>query len=145
MRIEIKIDETCKEPHVLICVDRVTDEVNELIKKLSDACPKTIAGFRDDCISLLEQQAIIRFYAANQKVYAQTESGEYLVKPRLYELESSLGGSFVRISNSEIINLRKVLNLDMNLSGTICVRFSGNVTTYVSRRYVARIKSILGI
>ena len=45
----------------------------------------------------------------------------------------------------KIINLNKVRNFDLNFTGTICVEFINHSKTYVSRRYVAKIKKILGI
>ncbi|MEG0366555.1 MAG: LytTR family DNA-binding domain-containing protein, partial [Coprobacillus sp.] len=70
----------------------------------------------------------------------------YLLKLRLYELEQRLSQSkFVRISHSEIINLNEVINFDLSFTGTIQVKLSNNNMTYVSRRYVSRIKKILGI
>lgn len=32
MKIEIKIDENCVEPKVLIVTDKVTDGINEIVK-----------------------------------------------------------------------------------------------------------------
>jgi len=51
----------------------------------------------------------------------------------------------VRISNSEIINLRKVKAFDLSLAGTIQVSLLNGTVTYVSRRYVPKIKQVLGI
>lgn len=34
---------------------------------------------------------------------------------------------------------------DLSFTGTICVRLSNGMTTYVSRRYVPKLKKILGI
>ena len=68
---------------------------------------------------------------------AVTGKGEYTVRIRLYEIEERLNpGQFVRISNSEIINLKKVKNFDLSFTGTICVELVNGMTTYVSRRYV---------
>ncbi|MEE3499403.1 MAG: LytTR family DNA-binding domain-containing protein, partial [Ruminococcus bromii] len=44
-----------------------------------------------------------------------------------------------------IINLKKVRNFDLSLSGTICVTLSDGTATYVSRRYVSKIKKVLGL
>ena len=52
---------------------------------------------------------------------------------------------FIRISNSELINLKKVRNFDLSFVGTICVSLSDDTVSYVSRRYVAKIKQVLGI
>ncbi len=75
-----------------------------------------------------------------------TAKGEYLLRMRLYEAEERLDQTrFVRISNSEIINLKMAKRFDLSFSGTICVNLAGGQTAYVSRRYVAKIKRLLGI
>jgi len=146
MQIEIKLDDSYKEPKVIILTDSVTEEVNELIKKLSTNEPQVITGFQDDNLEILDPADIIRVYASNGKVYAKTQKGEYVLRLRLYELESRLNkDSFVRISNSEIINLKKVKNFDLSFVGTICVSLSDDTVSYVSRRYVTKIKQVLGI
>lgn len=146
MQVEIKIDGTCKEPKIIVLTDRMTDEIDELVRKLSETSPTMLAGFRGGTLEVLEQSKISRIYAASGKVYAVADSGEYTLRLRLYELEKRLDRScFVRISNSEIINLKKVRGFDLSLAGTICVRLMDGAVTYVSRRYVARIKKVLGI
>ena len=59
--------------------------------------------------------------------------------------EKLSGRKFVRISNSEIINLNKTANFDLSFVGTIQVKLKNGDTTFVSRRYVSEIKKILGI
>lgn len=146
MQIEIKIDSSCKETKVIVVTDKMDEEVHQIIKKLSEENSGMIAGFRNDTLELLDPQQMIRVYASGGKVYAVTEDGEYTLRLRLYEMEERLDKScFVRISNSEIINLKKVKSFDLSFSGTICVSLSGGTVTYVSRRYVARIRKVLGI
>lgn len=146
MQIEIKIDEGCKEPKIIVVTDKMTDEISAIIKKLSDEQPKMLAGFKNDTVEVLEPENINRIFASNGLVLAGTNHGEYVLRLRLYELEQRLdGNTFVRISNSEIINLKKVKGFDFSFAGTICVTLSDGTVTYVSRRYVARIKQVLGI
>lgn len=146
MQVEIKLDSTCAETKVIVVTDKMTEEVQQLVKRLSEEAPSLLVGVRDEHVCLLEQAQIIRIYAAAGKVYAVSENGEYALRLRLYELEERLDkNSFVRISNSEIINLKKVKGFDLRLAGTICVTLSDGTVTYVSRRYVARIRKILGI
>ena len=146
MQIEIKIDDSCKDPKIIVVTNEMTDEINLLLKKLSEDTPQIIAGFSSNAVTILEQEEIIRVYAEDGKVISITTKGEYNVRLRLYELEERLDKSrFVRISNSEIINLRKVKGFDLSFSGTICVKLSNGASTYVSRRYVAKIKQVLGI
>ena len=146
MDIEIKIDPEYEMPKVIILTDKVTDEVNAIVSRLSEEAPKVIAGFREDVLRIIEPDEIKRIYSSGGKVFAETDNGEYLLRQRLYEMEERLDNSrFVRISNSEIINLQRVRCFDMNLVGTICVSFTDSGTTYVSRRYVTKIKKILGV
>lgn len=146
MKVEIKIDSSCTEPKIIIMTDSITETVNSIVQKLSENVPKIISGSKDDKIEVLDQNELIRIYANSGKVFAVTDKGEYALRLRLYELEEMLNTQqFVRISNSEIINLKKVNNFDLSFTGTICVKLSNGTVTYVSRRYVSKIKKILGI
>ncbi len=146
MEIEIKLDGNYKEPKIIILTEKMSDEISLLVKKITEDVPQMIAGFQDDQLRVLEQDEIFRVYTANNKVFARTNDGEYSLRLRLYELEERLEkNDFVRISNSEIINIRKVKAFDLSFAGTICVKLIDGTVTYVSRRYVPKIKQILGI
>jgi len=146
MQIEIKIDSLCKEPKLILLTDKITIEIQEIIKRLSDEIPQMLCGFKDETVEILKREELIRVYATTGKVFATTSKGEYLLKLRLYEVENRLEKtSFVRISNSEIINLKNVKNFDLSFAGSICVTLSNGAVTYVSRRYISRIKQVLGI
>ena len=146
MQVEIKIDPSQPEPKVIITAASMTEEVNRIVRRLSEEIPQVISGTRDGKLEVLEPEELIRIYAASGKVFAVTGKGEYTLRLRLYELEERLSPhQFVRISNSEIIHLKKVVNFDLSFAGTIYVKLSNGTVTYVSRRYVSKIKKILGI
>lgn len=146
MQIEIKIDSSCTEPKIIVMAASMSEDIHNLVKRLSENSPQILSGMKDDKLEVLEQSSLIRIYASAGKVIAVTDNGEYVVRSRLYELEERLDRDrFVRISNSEIINLKKVKNFDLSFTGTICVVFLNGAVTYVSRRYVAKIRKILGI
>ena len=139
MQVEIKIDGSCIDPKVIILTASMTEDVSNIIKKLSENSSQIISGYKDEKIEILEQTDLIR-------IYAVTDKGEYILRLRLYEIENRLpSNQFIRISNSEIINLKKVNNFDLSFTSTICVKLSNGITTYVSRRYVPKLKKILGI
>lgn len=146
MEIEIKIDGNYKEPKIIILTEKMSDEISLMVKKITEDVPQMIAGFQNDQLRVLEQDEIFLIYTANNKVFANTNDGDYSLRLRLYELEERLEkNDFVRISNSEIINIRKVKAFDLSFTGTICVKLIDGTVTYVSRRYVPKIKQILGI
>ena len=73
-------------------------------------------------------------YSANKKIYAVTKDLEYSLKIPLYEfIERVNQNHFVRISNTEIINLKQVTEFDLSFTGTICIKLSNGNVSYVSR------------
>ena len=146
MQIELNIDPQCQAPRIIIEAPALTDEISAILQKLSEDAPLLLAGFRNDTPEVLEPADILRLYASAGKVFATTSRGDYTLRLRLYELEQRLDArQFVRISNSEIINLKMIESLDLSLAGTICVKLRGGLCAYVSRRYLSRLKKILGI
>ena len=144
MEVEVKLDGTVREPRVIVITDKLTEEVNEIIRRISETEPRLLTGLQGDQLTVLDPADIYRIYSADGKVLACTKQQEYVLRLRLYELEEKLQGqNFVRISNSEIVNLKKVKSFDLSLVGTICVTLSNGEALYVSRRYVARIKKLL--
>ena len=149
MRVEIKLDSRFIEPLAVISTAEITDEVNEAVKKLNhlpDNSSDIITGFSDERAEILSPDDIYRIYSESQKVLAVTDKGVYRIRMRLYQVEQKLAErKFVRISNSEIINLNKTANFDLSFVGTIQVKLKNGESTFVSRRYVSEIKKILGI
>lgn len=146
MKLEIKIEPDLEESKIVIFTSEVTEEIQEIINKINRQPNKVFTGVKDEKIYVLNPREIFYFYAENQKVLAKTEKYPVQVKSKLYELEEGLRGtSFLRISNSVIANVDKIKNLEMSLSGTLCIKFLNGDIEYSSRRYVSRIKKYLGL
>ena len=146
MQVEIKLDGSYTDPKAIILTASMTEEVSSAVKKLSEEPPPLLLGYKGEMIEILEENDLIQMYANSGKVFAVTQQGEYVLRLRLYELEKRLpANQFVRISNSEIINLKKADHFDLSFTGTICVQLINDTITYVSRRYLSKLKKILGI
>lgn len=146
MQVEVRIDSSYIEPKVIILTASMTEDVNIILNKSSDQTPQIISGSKDNKVEVIELEDLIRIYTSSGKVFAVTHKGEYALRLRLYEIEARLPPhQFVRISNSEIINLKNVNNFDLSFTGTICVKSANGTVTSVSRRYVSKLKKILGI
>ena len=144
MEVEIKIDPERQEPKLIIYAPHDTPELQELTKQLSSLSLGPLQVWEEERPFLFQQSEFLRFYTEGKGVCAQTAKKTYTVRLRLYELEERLDSlHFVRISNSEIINLDAVTAVDLSLTGTICMTLDGKLTSYVSRRYVKKIKEVL--
>ncbi|MFV0381109.1 MAG: LytTR family DNA-binding domain-containing protein [Breznakia sp.] len=145
MKYEIKIDPKQTEPKVVITTNNITEEISELIKIL-DNKRGFLVGYKEKTMRMLNYENIIHFYTYDRKVLAATKNDAYEVKQRLYDLEEALEKyCFVRISNTEIINLKQVVEFSLEFNGFVSVLLKNNIKTYVSRRNVKKIKKILQI
>ena len=146
MEVEIRIDPQLQEPKLIICAPERTPELLELARQLAGISLGPIRVWEDDRSFLIPQSDFLRFYTEGKGICAQTVSKTYSVRLRLYELEEQLDPiRFVRISNSEIVNLDRVTAIDLSYTGTIRMTLDNTVTSYVSRRYVKKIKEVLSL
>lgn len=145
MDIHIQLDESQQQPKIVIYTREITPEITQLIDRLSS--PATLNGFEGSQVYPLSLTEIVRIFTDGQKVYAENRAKKrFLVKERLFALEEQLKGSgFIRISHSEIANMKQVHSLDLSLTGNITLVFQNGVTTFVSRRQMKNIKTYLHI
>lgn len=146
MEVELKIEPERQEPKLVILAGKETEDLRRLAQELSRLALGPLLVWDGEQVKRLPQEEFLRFYTDGKGVSAQTAKAVYSVRLRLYELEERLDGRrFVRISNSEIVNLDRVTALDLSLTGTIRMTLDGAVSAYVSRRYVKKIKETLGL
>ena len=143
MRSEFFEDRNISETTVIVHAPFRSDEVEELMEYIKAFTPSPIAGYSDGTLTKLKKSSIIRIYSKDKRVYADTIDSSYLLKIPLYRLEETLPDNFVRISNSEIVNADRIIRMDLNLTGTIRIHLEGNIESFVSRRYVSRVKKVL--
>lgn len=146
MQVKSKISPSYKEIEIHICNDKLDEQVRALTAEIAQVVNGKITGHNENGAKILLLHEIIRFYAQNQKVLAQSQEGLYSIHEKLYELEEKLdSGQFLRISKSEIVNIRKIRKLDSSVTGTIKVILVDGTETYTSRRNVSSLKQALGI
>ena len=88
---------------------------------------------------------IIRVYVEDRKVYVVTVEGRFIVRKKLYEVQSTLTKDFIKISQSEIANVKYIHSLDLGLRGTIVINYKNSDISYVSRRMLKEFKMKLGL
>ena len=145
MQIRTEIDEKYREIELHVCNNPESKEVEGLVRELHEFYDRKIAATdeRGDR-RMLTPGDIVSVYAQGQKVFLLHESGTHTVSKKLYELEEELPErSFVRISKSEIVNIRKIKKLDLSVTWTIRIVMKYGYETFVSRRNVSKIKERL--
>lgn len=159
MKVTIIIDSKCNEPVCEIHTANVSEEIQKFVDAVNSECVTfstdkdknlfMISAWKDETVTLLKPANIMRIYSCVKKIFAETENETYELKYRLYEIENLISehslNQFIRISNTDIVNFDFVKNLDMSLSGNICVNFINKTRTFVSRRYMKKVREKLQI
>ena len=146
MNIELKVDEKYIEDKIIIQASKISEDITkafELLKQINEE--KFTVSLEDETFFVIDKD-IESVYSTDKKVYVKTENNTYQSKQRLYEFEALLPKKdFIRISNSEIINLNKVQSINTKILGSIEIKFYSGYVTYSSRRYISQIKEALNI
>ncbi len=145
--IKLIIDEAFERLTVIIKNRENNEEVEGVINAIqtyaNNQKPMIQAYFKGSVV-MLPQRKIFRIYIVNRKILIQTSERLYEVRKNLRDLEELLDPeSFIRISQSEILNIKRVKNFDFSSTGTIEVELENGDKTYVSRRRVKEIKAAL--
>ena len=144
MKVRLDIDQQYAEEQIIIeaptlspRVQKVKDFVQSLDQK------ETLKGKFQDQVFLIEIQKIQRIYIENRKVLAETGNRTYALDIRLYQAVEILPASFIKISQSEIVNIDAISHLKLTSNGLIEIYLKNDSFTYSSRRYIKAIKEKL--
>ena len=144
MKIKYDIQDKYKEIEIHLCNNEKNSEIMSMHETLVNLLEMKIKVVKEQESKFVASSQIIRIYSENKKVYIRTKDDCYGVKERIYTLEEQLKDKdFVRISNSELVNVNEIEKLDMSSAGTIKMHMKNGDVTYVSRRYVSKIKKVL--
>ena len=147
VEIEVIIDDQYVDPRVIIKTKDTTPQVENIIYAIENASNSDypqIAATVDDRLVFISQRDIVTVHTEGRRVIIRTEDAEYHVRHTLAGIEDILNPTrFLRISQSEIINLYKVRCFDFDISGTIGVEFDCGIKSWASRSRVKQIKELL--
>ena len=144
MKIELNIDNKFEETIVTISTNKVNDEIQNLVNYIENK-EDYFTGILDGKVCLLNMEDIIRVYVEDRKVYVVTIEGKFIIRKKLYEVQSMLTKDFIKISQSEIANVKYIHSLDLGLRGTIVINYKNSDISYVSRRMLKAFKVKLGL
>jgi response regulator len=144
MKLELNIDEKVKETLVVVSANKIDKEVQNLINYI-EYSSEYLIGIVEDKASIIDIGEIIRVYIEDRKTFVVTLKDTYVVKKKLYEVENMVTRNFIKISQSEIANIKFIKNLDFSNTGTIVIKYKNSDISYVSRRMIKEFKLKLGI
>ena len=130
---------------VLYCRE-ITPDIMKLQQILAKAVGRAgqIILYKENTEYYMETDKILFFETEGTQVLAHTETELFETHKKLYELEEVLGGSFLRISKSAIVNLNRIYAIQRSLTASSEIAFQGtHKRIYVSRAYYKALKEKL--
>ncbi len=144
MRVSIELSKEYMPPYAVIYTDAVTDEIQNAIDYLSTNEKPLLVQHEDQMVVINPDEVyMIRVEGGDTVIY--TEKEKYYSKRRLYETYEQLGAGFLQISKQTIIRLSCIKSVEAGFNGTLLLKLKNGISDYVSRKYLPKFKTYLGL
>lgn len=146
MKVNLFLSKDIDEPYADIHTNQLTDNISKAMSILeSDESKDMLAVKKGSDIAFLEFSDIYMFRVEDKQVNVYTENTNYLIKKPLYQVEEDLDQSFIRISKTTIINLKKIDRVAPSLKGMMFIELKNGLKDNISRKYLPGFKEALGL
>lgn len=139
MKFRLEINPELEDDEIVLHCRELNDEVLRLQARIQSATASgsVLPVEIGDTQYYLRIHEILFFETTGTRVAAHTTNQVYTTKQRLYELESALPSSFMRVSKSTIVNTAQIRAIHKNITGASELEFKNSThTAYASRNYI---------
>ena len=119
-------------------------DIENYVMSINSYSIEKVIGMQGNNIFIINVSDIITAYSEEKNNLIKTNDGIFKIKEKLYFLEENLPSkSFIRISNSVIVNINKVKCFNTDVIGSILVKMIDGSEEYVSKRRVSSVMKFL--
>lgn len=145
MKVKIQVDPAITDEYVEFHIRKITDDVSRFAEIMEKSDSILTGTDQYDRIVIISPDEIVALHAEKKWCRIFTDTADFSCRKRLYELEDLLGPDFMRISKSNIVNIRKIKSVEAVFNGMMLLHMKNGSKEYVSRTYLPDLKSFLGI
>lgn len=145
MKVKIQVDPAITDEYVEFHVRGITDDVSRFAEMIEKSDSILTGIDQHDQIMIIHPDEIVAIHAEKKWCRIFTDTADFSCRKRLYELEDFLGPDFMRISKSNVVNIRKIKSVEAVFNGMMLLHMKNGSKEYVSRTYLPNLKSFLGI
>ena len=141
MKFTLNIDKTCEEEitATVHAPSELTERIEALVREYMGR--DKLPVYTEDAMKMLPMAQIECITVIDGKTWAIDTSGKrYRLKGRLYEVETMLPSTFIRINKSALANTARLDRFAVCFTGAVDAVFQCGYREYVSRRCFAEIK-----
>ena len=137
-------DDSVEQTEVIIRAKSKDEEVERILSALGEDSARMLLCETLSSSRLIDKNDIVIISKDGRYLSVKTVNGEFVVNEPLYRIEEKLNPAwFIRISQSEIVNLRYVKRWDFSKSGIITIELANGIRSFTSRRYAKQIREVL--
>ncbi len=139
MKFRLEINPNLEDDEIVLHCRELNEEVMRLQARIQNATAgnSILPVEIGDTQYYLRIHEILFFETAGSRVAVHTTNQVYTSRQRLYELESALPSSFMRVSKSTIVNTAQIRAIHKNITGASELEFKNSThTAYASRSYI---------
>lgn len=148
MKVECKISEEHKEPYAVLYINKMTEAIAQIISMLEkeNAGIPALAAVKNKRTYFIDTENISLIRTEGRDIVCyDMQKNRYILDKHLYELESILDSSFVRVSKSAIVNIGQIDHVEASFNGTMEIVMKNGLTDYISRNFRKGFKERLGL
>ena len=146
MKVDLFFSRDISEPHAEIHTNELSDNIHQAIALLEDDSKMDmLAVKKGKDISFLDFDEIFMIRVEDKQVIVYTQEDKYSIKKALYQVEESLNPSFVRISKTTIVNIKKIDRVAPSLRGMMFIMLKNGLKDNISRKYLPEFKKALDL
>ncbi|MCR5288679.1 MAG: LytTR family transcriptional regulator DNA-binding domain-containing protein [Treponema sp.] len=145
MKITILDTQPGEEDEIIVKCSCFDENLTRLLNQFKNGSSK-MNFYKDSKIVIVEKKDIFYFESVEEKVFAYTSEDVFQTKFKLYEIEEILdSGSFFRANKAVIVNINKIKTLTPAFGGRFEAVLKNGYRVIISRKYVPKLKEILGL
>ena len=143
-RLRFIQDDTVEQVEVIIRARKNDEEVERILEALGVDSQKALLCNTLSSSKMIDPNDIVIISKSGRYLSVKTTNGEYVLTDPLYKIEEELDPVwFMKISQSEIVNLRYVKGWSFTKSGIIIIELVNGIRSFTSRRYAKQIREVL--
>jgi DNA-binding LytR/AlgR family response regulator len=137
-------DDSVEQTEVIIRAKTQDEEVERILSALGEDSRAMLPCETLSSSRLIDKNDIVIISKDGRYLSVKTVNGEFVVNEPLYKIEEKLDPVwFIRISQSEIVNLKYVKGWSFSKSGIITIEMVNGIRSFTSRRYARQIREVL--
>lgn len=145
MKLKIEQSPACQEVEITVRYAQMDARLASLLEQIR-LYGFSVTGLRDGRSYQVPLDEVLYIETVEEKTFLYRSGDVLECQSRLYELEEQLRGtSFVRVSRSCLLNLRRLESVSPQFDGRFEARMENGETVVINRHYVKGFKQRFGL